>query len=187
MKLENEWFRPAAYYLVKMRGIKRKDVASMFGVKPHTVSDAIMRYNETGSHSNRKGQGRKRSARDDSNVEQVKEILKANNHTKTRGGVPGSSTRKIAKRLNISHKSAHRILKDDLKLTAWKKGQKLTKSQREKRLKLAKELKKRFSDGRHRQILFTDEKYFPVTEARKMIEFGQKSDQTSKNSLLHVR
>ena len=34
MDLNNDWFRPAAYYLVKVRKMKQKDVASMFGVYP---------------------------------------------------------------------------------------------------------------------------------------------------------
>lgn len=32
MKLENEWFRPAACYLVLDRKMRRKDVAKLFGV-----------------------------------------------------------------------------------------------------------------------------------------------------------
>ena len=167
MKLENEWFRPAACYLVLEKKMTRKDVAKLFGVNRERVSTAIDRYEDTGEHKNRSGQGRKRTARDETHVEQVKELLDLNNHTKRRNGESGNSTRKIAKKLNISQMSADRILKDDLELRPWKKtkGQKLTDKQKKNRLDRAKALKERFADGRHRQILFTDEKFFPIEEA----------------------
>jgi transposase len=167
MKLEDEWFRPAACYLVNVMKKKQKDVAELFGVNPKRVSRAIARYEETGEHKNRAGQGRKRTARDEDHIEQVKELLELNNHTKRRNDESGNSTRKIAKKLDISQFAAHKILKDDLGLTAWKKikGQKLTDRQKKNRLDRAKALKTRFVDGKHRQILFTDEKFFPIEEA----------------------
>lgn len=167
MKLESEWFRPASCYLVLEKKMKQKDVALIFGVRPSTVSDAIKRYKETGEHKNQAGQGRKRTAKDDANVDKVKKLLDLNNHTKRRKGESGNSVRKIAKKLEIPKSSVHEILKDDLKLTAWKKtkGQKLTDTQKENRLKRAKAMKTRFANGKHRQILFTDEKFFPIQES----------------------
>jgi predicted metallo-beta-lactamase superfamily hydrolase len=69
--------------------------------------------------------------------------------------------------LKISHESARQIFKDDLGLRAWKKtkGQKLTDKQKTQRLERAKALRERFADDRHRQVLFTDEKFFPIEEA----------------------
>lgn len=167
MKLENEWFRPAACYLVLEKKMTQKKVAELFGVRSETVSNAINRYEETGEHKNREGQGRKRTARDEDHVEKVKELLDLNSHTKRHNGESGNSTRKIAKKLEISQFAAHKILKDDLGLTAWKKtkGQKLTDKQKKNRLDRAKALKSRFANGLHRQILFSDEKFFPIEES----------------------
>ncbi len=105
MKLENDWFRPAACYLILERNMKQKEVASIFGVKPHTVSEAIKRFEETGEHKNRKGQGRKRTARDEVHVEEVKGLLSLKNHTKKRNGVSGNSTRKLGKKMGISRET----------------------------------------------------------------------------------
>ena len=141
--------------------------SSNFGVRPETVTEAINRYAETGDHKNRKGQGRKRTSRDTAHVQDVQGILQANNHTKKRNGVPGSSTRKIGRKLGISRESSRRILKKDLKLKPWKKqkGQKLTARQKKNRVERFRMLKERFADGQHRQILFTNEKFFPIEEA----------------------
>ncbi|CAF1623441.1 unnamed protein product [Didymodactylos carnosus] len=46
-----------------------------------------------------------------------------------------------------------------------KKGQKLNAGQKQKRLERAEALKRRFADGRHPRILFTDEKFFTIEEA----------------------
>ncbi len=32
MELKDEWFRPAAYYLIKAKRMKQKDVAELFGM-----------------------------------------------------------------------------------------------------------------------------------------------------------
>ena len=95
MKLESDWFRPAACYLVLERKMKRKDVASLFGVNPHTVSDAIKRFEQTGEYKNRTGKGSKCTARDEVHVEQVKTLMDMNNHTKKRNSESVNSTRKI--------------------------------------------------------------------------------------------
>lgn len=167
MELKDEWFRPAAYYLVKSQGKTQEQVGQMFGVSRQRVSRAIARFDETGSHKNRSGQGRKRTARSVANVKKVKHHLSRNSHTKLRNGMSGNSSRKLASKLGISQRSVLRILRKDLGLKAWKKklAQKLAKAQRKKRLDRAKELKARFSNGRHRQILFSDEKYFSIQEA----------------------
>ena len=37
MELEKAWFRPAACYLFAVRKMKKKEIAEIFGVDPHTV------------------------------------------------------------------------------------------------------------------------------------------------------
>lgn len=167
MKVESYWLRPAVCFLVMVKGYLQKDVAEMFGVRPNMISDAIKRYKETGTHENRPGQGGKRTARTEENIDQVRTMLDENNRNKRIDDVPGNSTRKIALELDISEPSARRILKDDLQLTPWKltKGQKLTDLQKEQRLIRSMALKTRFSYGRHRQILFSDEKLFTIQES----------------------
>jgi transposase len=145
--------RPAFVHLSKERGKTFKDIAEFFGVSRQTVSNAVNRFNETGSNNNRAGSGRKRTARIEENIQQIADLLKLNNHTKLRNGTTGSSSRKLAARLGKSQQSILRILHDDLGLEAWKKQkrQKLTKDQKQKRLVRATALKERFSNGRHRQ------------------------------------
>ena len=79
MKLDLTWLRPAMCYLVKVRKKKQKEVAELFGVKPDTVSAALKRFDETGTHANRKGQGRKRASRDNARIEEAREHLQQNN------------------------------------------------------------------------------------------------------------
>ena len=94
MKLDNDWFRPAACYLVEVMKRNKSEVANFFGVERHRVSDAIKRYNETGGHKNRECQGRKRTSRDEAHIEEAQEHLSQNNHTKKRNGVPGNCKKK---------------------------------------------------------------------------------------------
>ena len=41
MELEKAWFRPAACYLFAVRKMKKKEIAEIFGVDPHTVARSI--------------------------------------------------------------------------------------------------------------------------------------------------
>ena len=61
MDLDDSWFRPAAIYLSEVMRKTRIDGAAMFGVSRQRVARAVDRYNETGSHNNKRGQGRKRT------------------------------------------------------------------------------------------------------------------------------
>jgi transposase len=160
MELKNEWFRPAAYYLVKVKGLTQNKVAQLFGVRQPRISGIVTRFEDTGSHKDRQGKGRKRTARNDEKIQEARDHLQQNNQTKLRNGVAGNSSRKLSAKLEISHTSTRRILKEDLGLKPWKKQerQKLTTDQKRKRLDRATALRDRFADGLHRQILFSDEK-----------------------------
>lgn len=160
MELKDIWFRPAAYYLVKVKGQTQEEVGNLFGVTRQRVSRAIKRFDNTGRHKDRAGKGRKRTARSDEKVQEAQGHLQQNSHTKLRNGVTGNSSRKLATKLNISRTSTRRILKEDLGLKPWKKQerQKLTDDQKQKRLERSTALLRRFGGGLHRQILFSDER-----------------------------
>ena len=109
---------------------------------------------------------RQRIARSAQTVAQAEDHLRLNNHTKNHHGITDNSTRKLGQKLEISHQSALRILHDNLGLNPWKKKtQTLTTVQRTKRLERAIVMRERFAGGRHRRILFSDEKYFPIEES----------------------
>src|SRR4051812_24994049 len=48
MEISMKMLRPAFVFLVKQKGMKRKEVATLFGVKPHTIGEAIKRYEQNG-------------------------------------------------------------------------------------------------------------------------------------------
>jgi len=139
---------------------ERKEVAELFGTYREKVERAVKRFEETGSHKDRVGKGRKRTARTAQTIQKVQNHLQQNSHTKLRNNVSGNSTRKLGQKLNISHESVRQILRKDLDLKPWKKQerQKLNAAQKQKRLDRATALKERFAGGLHRQILFSDEK-----------------------------
>lgn len=86
MELDDKWLRPAVCYLVKVRKEKQKDVAELFGINPNKVSRIIKRFTETGSNKNRGGQGRKKTARSEVKIQEARNHLERNNHTKFRNG-----------------------------------------------------------------------------------------------------
>ena len=92
------------------RGKKQVEIAEFLGISTSTVNDAIKRYKETGNNEDRKGRGRKKTARSRKNVQCAKGMIKRNPTTRA------NSTRKLAKKLDVSEASARRILKKDLNL-----------------------------------------------------------------------
>ena len=59
--------RPAFVWLYQ-KGKTFKAIAEFFGVDRETVSRAIKQFEATGTHKNRKGSGRKRTATSDANI-----------------------------------------------------------------------------------------------------------------------
>uniref|UniRef100_A0A914CLK1 Transposase n=1 Tax=Acrobeloides nanus TaxID=290746 RepID=A0A914CLK1_9BILA len=72
----------------------------------------------------------------------------------------------MAKSLGICEGSIGNIVKMDLKMKSYKHshGQELTEAQKVSRLQKAKKMLRLVAAGRHRQILFTDEKIFTMSE-----------------------
>jgi transposase len=105
--------RPAFVYLHQNEK-SFKEIAKLFGVDQRTVSDAVKRFNETGSSKNRPGSGRKRTATGEIKRQAVADAIAQNPSTKV------NSTRKLARKLRISNASVHRILTRDLGLFPYK-------------------------------------------------------------------
>src|SRR5436309_1665577 len=78
-----------------------------------------------------------------------------------------NSTRKMGKALGIFDRSVRRILNEGLRMKSRKmaKVQLLNNDARKKHLDRCKKLKRRFKSGRHRSILFTDEKWFDIEQS----------------------
>uniref|UniRef100_A0A915DAQ7 Transposase n=1 Tax=Ditylenchus dipsaci TaxID=166011 RepID=A0A915DAQ7_9BILA len=127
----------------------------------NTVGNAVRRFEETGSNKNRIGQGRPRSARDEENVAAAAIAITAEPSTKF------NSTRKLGKKMAISRDSAHRILVEDLGLKPYKmlSRQELGLAHIIKRLQRCRGMRRRFANGRHRNVVFTDEKIFTIEQA----------------------
>ena len=172
-------------------GDTERKIAEALRISQSTVHDAISR----GTIEDKKGRGRKKTARSKKNIQRVKGMIKRNPSTKA------NSSRKLAKKLGVSDFSARQILKKDLNLKPYKiqKRQKLNANARLKRLQRARALYRRFSRGRHRQIVFSDEKIFDIQQVgfgcflrsllvffsrttRRTTGFGPKKRRTPKNA-----
>ena len=142
-------FRPAVIRMHE-RGVSNHEISNLLGIPRTTVIDDIRRYEETGSYENRK---REKTARSRRNIQRAKGMIQRNKMTKV------NSTRKLAKKLGVSQNSAWKILRQDLGKTPYKlqKRQKLTADHKLKRRQRCPALLHRFSNGRHRQIVFSDE------------------------------
>ena len=101
--------RPAIIKLHE-KGFSTRKIGELLDVPQRTVVDDIKRYKETGSNEDRKGRGRKKEARNRRNVQRGKGMIQRNPTTKE------NSTRKLAKKLEVSRMTAHRILHFDLGL-----------------------------------------------------------------------
>jgi transposase len=123
-----------------------------------TVRKAIKRFQETGSNDDRARTGRPRTANTPDNRKKIKQRILRN---------PGWSTRKLGKAIGVSSESARLILKNELKLKPYKKQEAhlLTESMKATRFKRCKILKIRFAAGRHKSIVFSDEKLFTIEQA----------------------
>lgn len=130
--------RPAYVYL-KQKGKTITAIAEFFGVHRDTISDAIRRFEQSGSNKNRSGSGRPRTATSVVNQEAVSNEIAANPSTKF------NSARKLARRLLISRRSVQRILRRDLKLFPYKmkKRQLLGLEHIKKRLKCCRAFRSR--------------------------------------------
>ena len=171
MEFKTSDFRPAIIQMHE-NGINQSKIAKYLSISRCAVQKAIkvclsgflnfflQRFEETGSNKDRPGKGRKKTARTKQNIQRAKRMIARNPTTKA------SSVRKLAKKMVSNRESVRRILKKDLKLRPFKfqKRQKLNEEAKKKRLSRCRALIQRFSNGRHRQIVFSDEKLFDIQQ-----------------------
>lgn len=121
------------------------------------VYRTIKRWNETGSVNDRPKSGRPKSATSKNTVKKVKKRVDRN---------PRRSAREMAKEMSISTESMNRILKKDLGLKPYKrqKVHDLTAKQKKVRLDRSKLLLRRAARGDFPNIVFSDEKNFPMEQ-----------------------
>ena len=134
-----------------VRELRHLKVNKMF------VYRTINRYNDTGSIAKRYGGGRKKTATSPEMVRKVKARLKRN---------PRRSGNQMAKELKISQRSIRRIFQNELKVKPYKfqKAHDLTPKQKKVRLERAKELLRLHERGEFPNIVFSDEKNFPIEQ-----------------------
>ena len=121
------------------------------------VYRTIKRYNETGSVNDRPRSGRPKSATSKKIVKNVRDRIRRN---------PGRSANEMAKEMNVSSSSMQRLLKNDLGLKPYKqqKMHKLTAAQKKVRLERSKLLLRRLANDDFPNIVFSDEKSFPLEQ-----------------------
>lgn len=132
---------------------------SALGIKKRFVLRTIKRFRETGSMAKRYGGGSRRTATSQKIIESDRHRLRRN---------PRRSGRQLARELGVSHRSVQRILKDHLKVQAYKlqKVQGLTMPQKKTRLQRAKLLKTMCDRGELPNIVFIDGKVFTIQQSK---------------------
>ncbi|XP_033213937.1 uncharacterized protein LOC117171001 [Belonocnema kinseyi] len=121
------------------------------------VYRTITRYNNTGSIAKRHGGCHQKTATSREMVQKVKKRLERN---------PRRSANQMAKELKISDRSIRLIQKNDLKVKSYKirKAHYLTPKQQQVRLERAKELLRLAESGQFPNIVFSEEKIFPIEQ-----------------------
>lgn len=120
----------------------------------------LNKIDSSGTTERSKGSGRPRTARSAQNVEQVEELA-LSQETMPQSH---STQREIARTLRISQSSVNRIVRNDLRLTCFKKhrAQELTDANKQARLQRARKLLKLYPASLVNFVVFTDEKVFTV-------------------------
>ena len=87
------------------------EISRELDVPNQTVYDAIKRFNELGTSGDRKGRGRKKTARTPQMIRTIKRKIRHGEDNK----------RKMARQLGIDEKSVRTIVKHDLESKSYKK------------------------------------------------------------------
>lgn len=138
---------------LKDLGWTNAKISRTLKVSESNVSRTIKRYQELG-HCGDKPRSRMKTVRTSRAVRNIRERVRRN---------PNVSTRRLAKSMNISQSSAHRIIKKDLKMT-WKPKRYrhlLSEATKKKRKLRCRQLLQRLKSGPS-EVIWTDEKIFTV-------------------------
>lgn len=126
----------------------------------NSLNKLLQKIDRTGSVDRKPGSGKTRKTRTTLNVDSVEELVLSQEDA------PGThrTIRQMARELDISRSSVHRIVKRDLKLACFrkKKAQELTVANKVARVTRAKQLLRKYPDHTVPFIWFSDEKIFTV-------------------------
>uniref|UniRef100_A0A914EKN8 Tc1-like transposase DDE domain-containing protein n=1 Tax=Acrobeloides nanus TaxID=290746 RepID=A0A914EKN8_9BILA len=134
------------------RGKKVMEISRELGLPHSTVSKAIKRFNELGISADRKGRGRKKTARTPQMIRTIKRKVQRGEDNK----------RKMAREEGISERTVRRIVKEDMKSKSYKKQE--AHFLDEDMMKVRKQRLRRFQNDSHRSIVFSNEKMFTIEE-----------------------
>lgn len=136
------------------RGVIRQQLKNA-GAADRTIRHWFERHQQGKPLDGRSSNGKKATVVTKQAVNRVRHRLHRN---------PQRSCRKLAKDMHISFRSMWRILHEKLGVRPYKRriAQSLTDAQKRKRLDRCKGLLRRFARGKHRQIVFFDEKIFAM-------------------------
>lgn len=151
------------------QGKTQAEISRLLNIDKSTVSRAINRYEETGSNEDRPRSGRPVTSKTEENIEKIAEkICYCNDHEAGHIHSNSDSTRKLANELGISRESVRQMIEGIFQMKSRKttEGQQLNEEAKKKRMDRSKKLARRFAANRHRNILFTDEKWFDIEQAQ---------------------
>src|SRR5258706_8969734 len=117
----------SAVFRLFQEGMKRRAISRLLKVPESMVRRDIKRFQETNSHEDRRGRGRKKNVNIAANRQKIKSRLQRN---------PRWSTRKLGKETKISRRSVQRIIKNNLHMKSCKlkKAHLITEDMKEPRL-----------------------------------------------------
>lgn len=127
------------------------------GISRMFVYRTIDRFLGTSSVDDNKRSGRPRTVRTAQAVNAVRARIRRN---------PLRKQKILSREMKIKPRTLSRIIKDDLKLGAYRRytGHTLNRTLMSKRVDRSKKLLARYAGGKHKNILFTDEKIFTIEE-----------------------
>lgn len=147
----------AAIVALHRKNRSLSDIAKLLAMSYKSVWRIVKRYQEQGTAADRPRSGRPRSVNTAQLRSRVKKRIKRNSCR---------SMRKMAKEVGVNRETLRLVVERDLGLRPYKllQGQALTELQTSARMTKCRALLRRFANGRHREILFTDEKLFAIEQ-----------------------
>lgn len=138
--------------------VRPVDIAKTLKISISTVRRAIKRFEETGGLEDRQRSGRPPTACTPANREKLRKRIQRN---------PKRSMRGMARSMQISDWAVRKMVKNQLDYRPYKiqEAHFLSETMKKNRLQKARKMKRLAAAGRHRSILFTDEKIFTIEAA----------------------